>query len=194
MEQGTSSSRPYPQTMNPHSDLLHLLCRGHTFTYRGPSRMSHHRQFSRNWVGRGYLVAVTGSIPGGKKKHGTVDFLGLCSDQQLSFYTLLDRASFPHYNNAKITSVASFLVLGGGGGKTPKCTDKNNICIYIAQASEASERLRNIYFQDSKYICIQCHIQSMRFPLITYGMALYVYTTYWQDTKIKRNLWICERA
>ena len=37
-----------------------------------------------------------------------------------------------------ITSVASFLVLGGGGGKTPKCTDKNNICIYIARAS-ASE-------------------------------------------------------
>ena len=29
-------------------------------------------------------------------------FLGLCSNQQLSFYTLLDRASFPHYNNTKI--------------------------------------------------------------------------------------------
>ena len=29
-------------------------------------------------------------------------FLGLCSDQQLSFYTLLDIASFPHYNNTKI--------------------------------------------------------------------------------------------
>ena len=28
--------------------------------------------------------------------------LGLYSDQQLSFYTLLDRASFPHYNNIKI--------------------------------------------------------------------------------------------
>ena len=41
--------------------------------------------------------------PGGqKKKNGTVDFLGLCSDQQLSFYTLLDRASFSHYNNTKI--------------------------------------------------------------------------------------------
>ena len=32
------------------------------------------------------------------QKNGTVDFLGLCSDQQLSFFTLLDRASFPHYN------------------------------------------------------------------------------------------------
>ena len=36
-----------------------------------------------------------------KKKHGSVDFLGLCSNQQLSFFTLLDRASFPHYNNTK---------------------------------------------------------------------------------------------
>ena len=38
-------------------------------------------------------------------KNGTVDtvhFSGLCSDQQLSFFTLLDRASFPHYNNTKI--------------------------------------------------------------------------------------------
>ena len=33
-------------------------------------------------------------IPGGQKKNGTVDFLGLCSDQQLSFFTLLDRTSF----------------------------------------------------------------------------------------------------
>ena len=36
------------------------------------------------------------------KKNGTVDFLGLYSDQQLSFFTLLDRTSFPHYNNTKI--------------------------------------------------------------------------------------------
>ena len=44
-------------------------------------------------------------IPGGPQKNGTVDtanFSGLCSDQQLSFLTLLDRASFPHYNNTKI--------------------------------------------------------------------------------------------
>ena len=41
-------------------------------------------------------------IPGGKKNPGTFDFLGLCSDQQLFFFTLLDRASFPHYNNTKI--------------------------------------------------------------------------------------------
>ena len=36
------------------------------------------------------------------QKTGTVDFSGLCSDQQLSFFTLLDRAIFPHYNNTKI--------------------------------------------------------------------------------------------
>ena len=40
--------------------------------------------------------------PGGPKKNGTVNFLELCSDQQLSFFTLLDRASFPHYSNTKI--------------------------------------------------------------------------------------------
>ena len=35
------------------------------------------------------------------------DFLGLCSDQQLSFFTLLDRASFPNYNNTNL--VENFL-------------------------------------------------------------------------------------
>ena len=39
---------------------------------------------------------------GWSPQNGTVDFAGLCSDQQLSFFTLLDRASFPHYNNTKI--------------------------------------------------------------------------------------------
>ena len=39
------------------------------------------------------------------QKNGTVDFLGLCSDQQLSFFTLLDRTSFPHYNNTKIIKI-----------------------------------------------------------------------------------------
>ena len=48
------------------------------------------------------LVGYTGWPPPPKKKNGTVDFLGLCSDQQLSFFTLLDRASFPHYDNTKI--------------------------------------------------------------------------------------------
>ena len=49
-------------------------------------------------------------IPGGPPKNGTVDtvdFSGLCSDQQLSFFTLLNRASFPHYT---ITPRSSNLV------------------------------------------------------------------------------------
>ena len=43
---------------------------------------------------------------GWPKKNGTVDFLGLCSDQQLSFFTLLDRTSFSHYNNTKIIKLS----------------------------------------------------------------------------------------
>ena len=42
-------------------------------------------------------------IPGWPKQNtGIVDFSELCSDQQLSLFTLLDRASFPYYNNTKI--------------------------------------------------------------------------------------------
>ena len=36
---------------------------------------------------------------GWPKNNGTVNFLGLCSDQQLSLFTLMDRTSLPHYNN-----------------------------------------------------------------------------------------------
>ena len=42
---------------------------------------------------------------GWPNKNGTVDtvnFSGPCSDQQLSVFTLLDRASLSHYNNTKI--------------------------------------------------------------------------------------------
>ena len=45
------------------------------------------------------------TIPGGpQKREQSIQsiFSGLCSDQQLYFFTLLDRASFPHYNNTKI--------------------------------------------------------------------------------------------
>ena len=46
------------------------------------------------------------------QKNGTVDFLGLCSDQQLSFFTLLDRTYFPHYNNTKIIKIGwKFFIL-----------------------------------------------------------------------------------
>ena len=76
------------------------------------------------------------------------------------------------------SSVASFLLLWGGGGKTPKCTDrkkKSCICNLYARASEASERLRNICIFRSQntsacttslvvydFIYIQSHIQPMQ--------------------------------
>ena len=83
-----------------------------------------------------------------------------------------------------VTSVASFLVLGGG--KTPKCTDTK--CTYTARASEASERLRNIYFQDSKYICL--HVQSMHFPL----RMVWRYKRYYTDKTQKLRKKIYEYA
>ena len=43
------------------------------------------------------------SIPGGPIKESIQSiFFRTWYDQQLSFFTLLDRASFPHYNNTKI--------------------------------------------------------------------------------------------
>ena len=41
-------------------------------------------------------------IPGGPKITEQSIFLGLCSIQLLSFFTLLDKASFSRYNNTKI--------------------------------------------------------------------------------------------
>ena len=51
------------------------------------------------------MLLSCSSYTGWPNKNGTVDtvdFSELCSDQQLSFFTLLDRTSFPHYNNTKI--------------------------------------------------------------------------------------------
>ena len=53
-----------------------------------------------------------------------------------------------------LSSVASSFWYWGGGGQRPRNVPTKNICTYIARASEASERLRNIYLHDSKYICI----------------------------------------
>ena len=64
--------------------------------------------FLKLWIGfnRGLINWLVWDIyTGWPNKNGTIDtvnFSGLCSDQQLSFFTLLDRASFPHYNNTKI--------------------------------------------------------------------------------------------
>ena len=74
----------------------------------------------------------------------------------------------------QLCSVASFLVWGGGGaGKTPKCTDrgkkKSCTCNLYARASEASERLRNIYMFRSQNTSACTYNHSMQFPFITYG-------------------------
>ena len=66
------------------------------------------------------------------------------------------------------SSVASFLVLGGGGGARPRNVPTKNICTYIARASEANERLRNIYFHDSKYIFIVIY-NAVSFNYLWYG-------------------------
>ena len=72
-------------------------------------RMKAHELFSSiSWIRKPLLTIYDGFLPCytvWPKKNGTVDtvdFSGLCSDPQLSFLTLLDRASFPHYNNTKI--------------------------------------------------------------------------------------------
>ena len=53
-----------------------------------------------DWVYRIFLPSVYTRVISQKTEQ--LDFWGLCSDQQLSFFTLLDRASFLHYNNTKI--------------------------------------------------------------------------------------------
>ena len=112
--------------MHSCSDLP-VQCRGHPLS-KSPSRKPRKTISAKpmgTWLSRGsngVYVAVTGSAnrsfpaltrqnlcegvnvayTGWPPKTGTVDFLGLCSDEQLSFFTLLDRASFPQYNNTKI--------------------------------------------------------------------------------------------
>ena len=47
-------------------------------------------------------ILIPGGPPPQKKKKRNIDFSGLCSHQHLSFFTLLDRASFLYYNKTKI--------------------------------------------------------------------------------------------
>ena len=56
----------------------------------------------KEWNHELHVDTCTNWYNGWSPKNGTVDLLGLCSDQQLSFCTVLDRASFPHYDNTKI--------------------------------------------------------------------------------------------
>ena len=69
------------------------------------------------------------------------------------------------------SSVASFLVLGGGGGaRPPNVPTKIIMYLYCA-----SERLRNIYFQDSKSAYTMSYtINAVSFNYLWYGA---IYTT-----------------
>ena len=74
--------------------LNYTKCYGKEGTMSEPSLGNRTWKLTFDWI-----------IPGGPKKHGTVDTVnlsGLCSDQQLFLFTLMDRASFRHYNNTKI--------------------------------------------------------------------------------------------
>ena len=64
------------------------------------------------------------------------------------------------------SSVASILVWGGGGGgKPPKCTARKKIVTYMRERARQKHILRS---QNTS-----AYIQSMQFPFVTYGMALY---------------------
>ena len=69
-----------------------------------------------------------------------------------------------------VSSVASFLVLGGGGARPPNVPteEKKSTCNLYARASKASELLRNTYIFRSQNTSVYI-IQSMQFPFITCG-------------------------
>ena len=95
---GTRAS--VPRWERGHRDFLTWVIRSQPLLqhYRVcGEKITHYLLHDHTHFPRHYLI-YTGWPP----KNGTVDFLGLCSDQQLSFFTSLDRTSFPHYNNTKI--------------------------------------------------------------------------------------------
>ena len=71
-----------------------------------------------------------------------------------------------------ISSVASFLVLGGGGGggQAPQMyRQKKNVYVTYAHASASKTLFIGLYFQVLKYMCIYNQCSSL---LLKYGMAL----------------------
>ena len=64
------------------------------------------------------------------------------------------------------SSVASFLVLGGGGGASPPNVPTEQIVTYMRE--RAPQKTYILRSQNTS-----AYIQSMQFPFITYGMALY---------------------
>ena len=68
-----------------------------------------------------------------------------------------------------ITSVATFLVLGGGAQDPQMYRQKEKKLLYMC------ERVKRASASETYILGLQIdlHVQSMQFPFITYGMALY---------------------
>ena len=76
-----------------------------------------------------------------------------------------------------VTSVASFLVLGGGGARPPNVPTK----MYIYCASERSERAPQKHIFSGLKIHLPTYIQSMHFPLL----MVWRYKRYYTDKTLK---------
>ena len=82
-----------------------------------------------------------------------------------------------------ITSVASLLVLGGGA-RPPNVPTERKICNLYARASEASERLRNVYFRVFK--CTSAHtINAVPLYYLWHGA---VQTVEWQILTLRKSM------
>ena len=90
------------------------------------------------------------------------------------------------------SSVAIFLVWGGGGGSARPPNVPTKI-IYVLIFRERAP-------QKHIFSGLKIHLHTMSYTINAVSSFNYlwygaIYTTlYWQDTKSKRNVWICERA
>ena len=65
------------------------------------------------------------------------------------------------------SSVASFLLLGGGGGKTPKCTDRRKKNVYVTYMRERASASDIYVFSGLK---IHLHVYIIIHPIQWYGI------------------------
>ena len=110
---GGTCPPPPPRSYATGYDYTRWTMRTMPYNFKWNSTLLIHISFYTNWqisLFYNYREFVCKNrwspfpiIPGGPpKKPRNSRFSGLCSDQQLSFFTLLDRASFHHYNTTKI--------------------------------------------------------------------------------------------
>ena len=108
----------------------------------------------------------------------TVDYLGFCSDQQLYFFTLMDRASFPHYNNTKIELFILWVISYGlsfsGFARFPEFRNTIN--------DSFSSTCANTYQHSTSYkeisvpmTCLDCKSLSLKSIVI----LVWQYTDHW---------------